>query len=399
MRIALISAVKRTKGGELRAALMLGGRSVLEWQADLVRALGCERIICICDAPGDLVLALQREVESAGREFHAIRGNIQLTSLVRADHELVMIRDGLMIDRQTALDFAHDGDTGIATLSENDILAQTHPDDFERIDRERHWSGFAIMRAGQVQHLADMPPDGDPMSLLLRLGLQARTECRDIGAALEQSQNWLLAVDDQILGAREANLIEAAVTVPSALGPGRAVAALTIRSLAPRGIENGAEVSAGIAGVAMLAGLTLAGFGFGVAGLALAGFGALAGNFTEALISLRENLWSQRNTGRLVSALEIGVEVVAAAVLILAYVQTAQAGLEVQIALPILTVGLLHLAGKHVKTPLSAFWHDRALHLALFAILAATGHLGIALAVFSLAALADFTTARGAPIS
>ncbi len=392
MRIALIAAVKRTTSGELRAELMLGGRRVLEWQADLAQALGCDRIICLCDAPTNTILALQRAVEGAGAEFHAIRGNIQLTSLVRTDDELVMIRDGLVIDRQTALNSVSSGEVsglGIATLPANDVLAQSYAEDFERIDRDRHWAGLAIMRAGQVQQLADLPPDGDPMSLLLRLGLQGRTQCRDIGAVLEQPQNWLLAVDDEMLAKREATLIDAAVTVPSALSPSKAVAAATVRALAPRGIESGAEVGVAIACAAMLAGVALTGFGYGIVGLALAAVAAFAGNFADALASLRENLWSRKRSGKLDLARVICIECGAALAAVLAYVQFSDAGLTAKIALPILALGLLYLAGKPGKTRLASFWSDRALHLALLAIAATSGHLDAALAVFGLLALAD----------
>ena len=66
MRTALLAALKRTDTGELRAELMLAGRSVLAWQVALANDLACERIICLYDAPSEEVFALQREVEAAG---------------------------------------------------------------------------------------------------------------------------------------------------------------------------------------------------------------------------------------------------------------------------------------------------------------------------------------------
>lgn len=395
MRTALLQSVKRTETGDLRAEMTLGGRSVLAWQVDLARAMGVQRIVCLCETPGAQVLALQRDVENSGGEFHAIRSNLQLASLVRADDELVMLLDGLVVDQTKALEFAFSDDAlrkGIATIPADHALAEAHSDDFERIDRDRHWAGFAAMRAGQVHKLADMPPDGDAMSLLLRLALQSRVECRDLSGESLASRRWMLADSSSALAERELALVEAGAEVSSWMGPGRAAASLIVRKITPRWIESGADVSALAAAALLLGGLLLAGFGFGSTGLTVAALGALGGALSEAWSGLKRRLWSQKRVGWLHSVIPIGVDIAAATALLLVY------GFDenpvVQIALPILAIGLAHHLGKGTGGKALAFWQDRALHLAFFAVAAATGFLGEALSVFALAALAHLIFRR-----
>lgn len=98
MRTGLIAALARTEEGTLRADLPLAGRSVLAWQVALLREFGAERIICLCEGTAGEVLRLQHEVESASAAFHALNGFAALPALVRAEDELIILRDGLVPD-------------------------------------------------------------------------------------------------------------------------------------------------------------------------------------------------------------------------------------------------------------------------------------------------------------
>ncbi len=395
MRTALISAVKRTDAGQLRADLMLGGRSVLAWQVELARGLKCERIICLCENAGENVLSLQQLVEQTGGEFHAIRSNLQLASLIRADDELIMLMDGLLADREVIARFTSaDGmlKKGIATIPANHMLGGDHHEDFELIDRERRWAGFAEMRAGQVHKIADLPPDSDAMSLLLRLGLQSQLECRELSSDALEGDRWLLAVTGDGLAEREKALISQSSTIPSLTGPGRALAASLVKQITPRWLENGVEVSAATAAFLLVFGVILAGFGFGTAGLGVAAAGAFVGAISNSWAGLRQRLWSTKRGGRLSYALHIGTDLAATLILILVY--GLAPNLVTQIALPILTVGIAHYAERVVADRPAAFWQDRSLHLAFFAGAAAMGFIGEAMAVFSIAALAQLLIRR-----
>lgn len=235
MLTALISSLRLTETGDLRASLSLAGRSVLSWQVDTAFSLGCERIICLCEAPAEHIVAVQREVERAGHEFHAVRSNIQIAALVRADDEILMLSDGLLVSKQAAAEFVIEGDRrqrGIATLPPSHVLAESHPEDFERIDRDRHWAGLALVRARQVKELAELPPDGDAISLLLRLALQAQEPCRPVSEASLQGDDWLLAVDAADLANAERSLVGDSLPVPSPFAPaGRLPCSLQDQSL------------------------------------------------------------------------------------------------------------------------------------------------------------------------
>lgn len=395
LRTAFIAAVKRTDTGQLRAELMLGGRSVLAWQINLARDLGCERIICHCDAPGELVLALQQQVEETGGEFHAIRSNLQLASIMRADDELVMLLDGLLADREVAMAFTGPNASlrkGIATIPANHTLAADQSEDFERIDRDRRWAGFAVMHAGQVQKLADLPPDSDAMSLLLRLGLQARVECRDLSDEALEGDRWMLAVAADNLAGREHALITLSAATPAWTGPGSAIGAAFVRRIAPRWLDVGAEVSAGAAALLMITGLALAAFGLGAAGLGAAAAGAFAGAISNAWSGMRGRLWSSSGKSRMASALTLGVDAATAVILVLIYGLAADP--IAQIALPCFALGVSHYAGRVAGKNAAAFWRDRSLHFVFFATGAATGFLGETVAIFGLAAMVQLLLRR-----
>ncbi|MGC5220835.1 hypothetical protein, partial [Escherichia coli] len=82
--------------GALRAALPLAGRSVIAWQAALLRALGCERVLCLAETSGGTVLELQHMLEGQGVQFHTLRGLAAIPALVRAEDDLVVLADGLV---------------------------------------------------------------------------------------------------------------------------------------------------------------------------------------------------------------------------------------------------------------------------------------------------------------
>jgi len=394
LRIALIAAAKRADSGQLRAELRLGGRSILEWQGDLLHTLGCERIICLCEEPGDAVIALQRAVEAGGGDFHTVRSNHQLASLVRPEDDLIILCDGLLADRANVLEWAFsDGALrhGVATIDAGNALATKHPADLERLDRDRHWAGLAIMPGKSAAQLNELPADGDPMSLLLRLALQSRTPCREMNAT---PRNWPLATDGEVLSKHERAMVEAAGFVPSSYGPTRALAAAVVRKMAPSGIERGFEVSAGAASFLMLIGLVFSSFGLGVVAILLAASGAFAATLSEAWGTLRERLWSRPFSDKLRLALNLGLDGCIAVILILALNTDIRpdghsASLAANIALPILSLGLLHLGGFGRMGRFAAFWSDRTLHLVVLAIAAGVGVLTEAIAVIGIAVLAD----------
>ena len=243
MRTALIAALKRTDSGALRAGLPLAGRSVLARQVDLLRALGCDKILCLCKNADGEVLRAQQAVEAAGGTFQALRGFLHLPALVRAEDELVILADGLLPDpaltQRMFADTPASSPRFVAGLPSGSPLVARYPDDFERIDAARHWAGLLVMRGAPVQHLAEFPPDADAISLLLRLALQAGTPCRELPGGNPAPESWLLANDETALAAQEQALIIRAAGQADWRRPSAALAGLAARAPAPAGLANG----------------------------------------------------------------------------------------------------------------------------------------------------------------
>ncbi len=386
MRTALLAALKRTETGEIRAFLSLAGRSVLAWQFDLARALGCERVICLCEAAGPEILDIQHEAETAGVQFHAIRGPLQLVGLITADQDLMMMLDGLVIEPELATSLNKQGRV-IATIPATSSLAQEHSGDFERIDAERAWAGLAILRGRLAEKLADLPGDGDTMSLLLRLALQAGEKSVSVDAESLSADGLLLATDPEALEKRQIALIERSAQSKPWTGPSQAAAALLAAKTAPAGLERSPAISAtiGLASVVTMVGASWLGHSAG--GLFAGAFGALALAFSDAGTQLKSALYGHAEyakQSRFMNGLRDSLIAFALTLGMYHGIESANPTL----VLPLLMIGLLHLASATENAPWRAFWGDRTLQLAALGTCAIFGQLTAGIAVLALGALA-----------
>jgi len=400
MRTALIAALKRTGSGALRAELQLAGRSVLARQVDLLRAHGCEKILCLCERVEGEVLRLQHEVEAAGGSFHALRGFLRLPALVRAEDELVILADGLLPDPDlVAALFAHAPPPRFtAVLPTESPLVAAHPDDFERIDARYHWAGLLAMRGAPVQHLADFPPDADAVSLLLRLALQAGTPIRPLPDAGPVPRGWLIATGEAALAAQEEALIIRAAGEPDWRRPSQAAARLAARALGTRGLERGPTLALLGAGVLLVGAVAASAFGVPGAGLVLAVGGALGAALAEALGRLQLDLLGKGPSPRTAALAAAAVDILAAFALLLA-LSPAPVGALVVAPLAVLGPVVLGLArlvrGATPPAPL-AIAADRAVLLGVLALAAALGLLPLATALFALVLLGGLLLHDGA---
>lgn len=400
MRTALLSAIRRTDTGDLRAGLMLAGRSVLAWQADWARALGCDRVICLSETPGEAVLNLQSEIESGGGECLVVKGNLQLAGIVRAEDELVVLMDGLVPDRSISDHWQKPGDKlhhAIATLPADHALASEHPEDFERLDRERRWGGIAVVKAAQVHKLADMPPDGDAVSMLLRLALQAQVGCKELPRDAFDTGEAVFALAPDQLARRELSLVEAGSAIPPWSGPGRALASLIVRKVAPKRLANGVEAGIAVGALSLAGGLALSVWGNAVAALGLAAVGAFSIAVAGAWSGLRARLWSipRNRLWDLLASPAIDLVVLG----ILLFSRYFEEGPDAEpsiglVSMPVIAIGLTHLLGREPDGAASAWGRDRTTHCAFFAICAAAGYLSEGISIFALMALGILALSR-----
>ncbi|GMN01391.1 hypothetical protein [Erythrobacter sp. MTPC3] len=389
MITAILSARKMTADGGLRAGLKMGGRSVLAWQTQVMRSLGCERFICLCDSLPKEVADVQLSIEASGHEFHAVRSSLQFVSLLRADDVAVVMLDGLMPQEAVCHDMLV-GKTGlrraILTIPADHPLAEAHPEDFERIDAQRNWGGIAVMRAVHAQKLAEMPPDVEIMSLLLRLGLQARCDTVPVPADALTNGDWLLANSERAIASRQSALIARNAAAAPIIAPLDAIAAKVATMLAPKGMSQDYALIAGLSALTLFAGGAIfAWFGYAIAALFTGAVAALLASFAISWKELKSALLGEGRDERNTIIIRYILAAIATVLLTLSLMAYGQNSAVLALA-PLLS-GLALLAGTGRRSRLAAFWGDTAFHLAILGVCAAFGLLAEGMAVLALGAM------------
>lgn len=373
----------------MRAELPLAGRTVLDWQVALMRELGAERIVCLCECAAGEVLRVQHQFEASGAAFHLLKGFAAIPALVRAEDDLIVLRDGLVPDPALVCALLKADPAlhkRIICLAADHPLVTAYPEDFERIDAARHWAGVLVMRGAAVQQLADFPADADAVSVSLRLALQAGTPCQVVGPGVLAADTWLVANSLRAVMQREQMLIAKAAPETDWRAPMDALAGVLVRHLAPRGLERGPLLSAAAALVLLLAGVTIAAMGGAAGGLAVAAAGTFAARISTGYAALRGKILRG-------AALRRGNAV-------LDWVFDASAALTVWFALapwpdwePLavcgpLAIGLARLATRERSPVLAMIAADRVTHLLVLALAAMFGVLPEAVALMVQALLA-----------
>lgn len=191
MLVALLSTLEQAGDGAScpRGFLHVGGRTVIERQAALALGLGCERIICVAEGLPPELIALQHQVEHAGARFHAVSGREALHVLVSATDEVLVIADG-MLPEKSALQTLIGNRKGVLAIP----AAEGLPAGYERIDRDWCWAGVARCAGADVERIADLPRDIDPLGALMRSALQAGRPVIPVpDGVLTNGQWWLVA--------------------------------------------------------------------------------------------------------------------------------------------------------------------------------------------------------------
>lgn len=380
LRTALLSTIERTSEGVPRAFLQLGGRPLLAWQAELARALDCTRLIILCDGASPEIIEVQRTAEAEGIRVHLIRGPLQLVGLVSADESLVVIADGLIPDRNRLVHLFGAG-RGVATLPAEAGLAAG----FERIDAANAWGGIFVVRGSVAEKLADMPPDSDTVSLLLRLALQAGTRTVALDTSWLHSGEWLLVRDEAEIGAREKALLDSHIAKPAWTGPGLALARFTARKLAPAGLQRG---PIGFGALSLLSGVGAIAAAFyeqTPAALGLLAVSAFALQLAGFLSELKRSLFGEAKS-RL--TFDAGKSVFDLALIAAVVVPTTVAMLPYRMFVPLVMIGLVRLAARSTSKKWQDFWRDRILLATSLATGAALGGLVQTMAALCLFALA-----------
>lgn len=388
MRIALLSAVKNTVSGDRAAFLPFLGRTVLAAQFELALELGAERIVCLTADAGTgqapEVLALQHQAEQRSVDFHIIASHLALARLVSADHELITIEDGVLIDR-AAVSVEMATERGVLCVPAEAGTARG----FERIDAQWAWAGLMIIRGDLAAKLADLPADSDPSSLLLRLALQARVPIVALGEDHLAAGTILLPQSAQELQQRESRMLGAALEKRSWSGPGTKLARMASLKSVPRALPKGGNFTAIASGVLGFGAVCLAAFSLpnasGITLVLTAFSAAMHGGFSEIETGLKPDGALASKSIDIRDLLDIMI--VISLIIILGL-----AGPTLAITFAPMAIIALRLAARAARrmgfSSWQYLWEDRVALGILLTAAMVFGQLGALLAGLSLAALA-----------
>jgi hypothetical protein len=201
---ALIGAYHEDDAGGLRALLPLAGRTLIEYQARCLAAVGATPLIVLVErVPPALNEAFER-LRGEGIAVVAVSDGKEAASRFEAGSELILLADGIAPDM---------GD--LERLLEDEGAIVTVPDDeeheaFERIDGAHRWAGLARVDANLLGATAAMLGDWDLQSTLLRRAVQAGA--RLVPSTTGEARGPFLADDEASLAAFERRLLVASRT-------------------------------------------------------------------------------------------------------------------------------------------------------------------------------------------
>lgn len=171
--VALIGAIETAAdddGGPagLRALLSIAGQTLIERQAEQLRAQGVERILVqVASIGADLTATFDR-IARGGVSIGAIRRPADLAGHVGADDQLILVADGLFAGATLFRTIAEA--PAPAVLVTDDVPVTQH---LERIDAAHRWAGLAVVPGATVDDLAALPGEWDMVLTLLRTAIQS----------------------------------------------------------------------------------------------------------------------------------------------------------------------------------------------------------------------------------
>lgn len=260
--VALLFAHHAASGSaEPRAAIDVGGLSVLERQALLVRRLGAERLLVIAERmPPGLAAALTRLRDVV----EVVRDPASLATRIGDNDRVLTIEEGLIPDEAMVAALV-DARSAALTVKPGE---PPYPG-AERLDSRSFWAGVALYDGRLVRAVAADLGEWDLQSTLLRSAAGegiAQVEASDGDAAA-----WRFVADPLAALPAEQQLAEDAASKPHSW-PSRylywPIQRLAVRAALPTRL-TGQWLTIGAATLGVLAGLSFAG-GWLAVGLALA---------------------------------------------------------------------------------------------------------------------------------
>ncbi|KHK91589.1 hypothetical protein [Novosphingobium malaysiense] len=247
-----------------RAFLSVAGATLAQHQLGLVLALDCQRVICLARGTSPEVIAVQHLAEDAGLKFSIATGPGQLSSLVTANDELVVVSEGLFVEPAKAVPLLEDRGPVVLVQPVEGALAAG----YERIDINRAGAGLMRVPGQLVERLRELPADCDVVSALTRIALQSGVAMREVPSAVRVGTDWRMIRTEAEAFALENEWLQSRVA-DGPTSPGRSLARLGVVSFGSSLLHAGNASNA--LSIAVVVALVIAG-GLGWFGLVWGGF-------------------------------------------------------------------------------------------------------------------------------
>ena len=284
MLAGLLFAIERAVDDPttLLATLPFAGGTLIEYQARQLVSAGVGQIVVVADGPRTELVGAIHRIARAGISLDVASHAAAAAAVVHPLARVVMLADGLVTtDAMVKLLAREEGEALIV------VPADGAPSTFERVGGAGAWAGAARLDAGRLVELAELPPDYDPQSTLLRLveaGGAVRLPLPHIAGALhgiERSAASLTLVERRIVAAAVdggSDWFGRFVTGP--------LLRLAMPLLAARGVRT--VLAAAVAGLLAIGGMAAVAVDRSGGGLVLVLAAMLAAAVAEGLATVRQ---------------------------------------------------------------------------------------------------------------
>lgn len=276
------ASVVRLAPSGLRGYLPIGGRSLLRHQIGLALSLGAKRIVVMAEGISGELVSLQHVAEAGGAQFHVVATARALVPLLPPEDDVIVLGDGLLAMPDAFRELIEQGPVVLTVPIEAGL-----PLGFERIDIN-HAFASAMRFPGRIAAgLADLPPEWNAQSALLRLAIQARVTLRDVPVAMLGDGRWGLVRSEAEAHVAERQWVRLHTSLAStgAGSPGEVLATAFVRRFGPALLHAGTRPAiVGIAaGVLILLGGGIAWLGSFATGFLLLGIAWLVERVADLL--------------------------------------------------------------------------------------------------------------------
>lgn len=389
LRIALLSMLEPAGTGQPfpRAFLRIAGASLAQHQLGLALALDCQRLICLARGTSPELIALQHAAEGAGLRFHIVAGPQQLSALVTATDELIVVTEGLFAEPTLVAPLLEGTRPVVLALPDDGAVAEG----FERLDINNAAAGIMRIPGSLVERLHDLPHDCDATSALTRIALQSGAQMRQVPPEARAGPGWRMVRSESEALANETEWLRLRLGRSQAVTLADRLARVGVLSFGSSLLHGGN--ASGASSVAALAALVVA-IALGCLQLVVPAFVLVAVGWI--LVRATELLRGAERQAYSVVAPAIPradvlgwvTDLTLIAVCLLGVADTSgMAPIPIGNALfaPLMLVMMLHLAPRLLNDGLAAWICDRAALALVLGIAAALGYLDVTVRILAVA--------------